>query len=156
MLRCLVTRSTSNPFDFGEKCETSAALTLLDIVPEITSCITSEDFWSLPEPLGEQEYGLYGNLENGFPWLYIVENAYNLLHDPTAIYMRAILKLVVLKPSSCIFMALNEGYRKYFPEEKKELLGVVNKWDRCIPVLDQCVKELIKLIKLINYQIMIN
>ena len=33
-------------------------------------------------------------------------------------------------------MALNEGYRKYFPEEEEEIRGVVNKYDRRLPVLD--------------------
>ena len=93
MLRCLVTRSVSNPFDFSSKYETNIVLTLLDVVPEVASCIRSQEFWPLPEPLpeplGEEEYG---NPKDGFPWFYMEENSYNLLHDPTAIYMRAKLK----------------------------------------------------------------
>jgi hypothetical protein len=101
MLRCLVTRSASNPFDFSRRYQTSIFYALMDVVPEVASCIRSQEFWPLPEPLGEGEYG---NLKDKFPWFYIRENAYNLLHDPTAIYMRARLKWMALKPSACIYM----------------------------------------------------
>jgi hypothetical protein len=102
MLRCLVARSSSNPFDFSRKYVTSIVLALLDIVPEIASCITNEESWPLPELLAEQDYG---NRRNGYSWSEypfpeIEENAYRLLHDPTAIYVRERLKWKVPGPYS--------------------------------------------------------
>jgi hypothetical protein len=95
MLRCLVTRSASNPFSFSEKHENNLFIASMEVVPEIAACVMGQESWPLPEPLPEHEYRLYTPkwIEN-YRVLSVSmdENAYSLLRDPTAIYTRAELK----------------------------------------------------------------
>lgn len=102
MLRCLVTCSTSNPFDFYQGYEDNLFLASMDVIPEISSCMMGQESWPLPEPFTENGYN---PRRTSYIVLSFTESAYNLLRDPTGIHTRVILKLIASTSNAETFLA---------------------------------------------------